>query len=127
MKDQNLITKAEMEVLRAVMEHQPATVRTIADVLGERKGVARTTVLTLMERLRSKGQLSREEVGGINHYSATRSSQEVFSGAVNEFVNTTLGGSVSPFFAYLVETGQLSKDEIESLERLAKKLEEENR
>ena len=56
----------ELDLLRYVTEHSPITVREAAESYGRDRGLARTTVLTMMERLRSKGYLTRTEVDGVN-------------------------------------------------------------
>jgi predicted transcriptional regulator len=39
-------------------------------------------------------------------------------GLVADFVRRSLGGSLSPFVSYLVDSGELSKDEVEQLKKL---------
>jgi hypothetical protein len=41
---------------------------------------------------------------------------------VEDFVEKTLGGSITPFVAYLDESGDLTEEEIAQLHRLAAKL-----
>ena len=41
---------------------------------------------------------------------------------VRSFVEKTLDGSVSPFVSYLVESGEVSDEELAELERLVAKL-----
>ena len=62
--------KGELEVLRLVRENHPVTVREVAQRVAESGGQARTTTLTVMERLRSKGYLRRRKVDGVNQYTA---------------------------------------------------------
>jgi predicted transcriptional regulator len=51
------IGRAELEVLRYVQDHHPASVRQVAEHFAESKGHVRTTILTVLERLRKKGYL----------------------------------------------------------------------
>ncbi|AIE86611.1 putative transcriptional regulator [Fimbriimonas ginsengisoli Gsoil 348] len=104
-----------MEVVR---ERAPITVGEMAKAFGEPRGLARTTVLTMMERLRSKGFLQRSKEGGVFHYSPKRDSEEAMKGLVADFVRRSLGGSLSPFVSYLVDSGELSSTEQEQLRRL---------
>ena len=48
-----------------------ATVAEVVERFGQPRGLARSTVLTMMERLRKKGHLSRQQVDGVYRY-ATR-------------------------------------------------------
>jgi predicted transcriptional regulator len=93
-----------------------------AEEWGRERGLARSTVLTMMERLRAKGHLDRRRVGGVFRYSSRASKAEVLRGAVESFVDRTLGGSVSPFVAYLAETTEVSAEELAELEGVVAKL-----
>ncbi len=52
---------------------------------------------------------------GVFRYRARTSSSELLRQAVSRFVEKSLGGSVTPFVAYLSETGKLSQSELEEL------------
>ncbi|OPZ64659.1 MAG: Penicillinase repressor [Firmicutes bacterium ADurb.Bin506] len=112
----------ELDLLRYVTEHSPITVREAAESYGRDRGLARTTVLTMMERLRSKGYLTRTEVDGVNKYSPCLTSSKLMQGLVRDFVRNTLGGTLSPFVAYLAEDAEVSPDELDDLKRLVEEL-----
>jgi len=113
----------ELALLRYVAEEGPVSVGRVAEGFGTPRGLARSTVLTMMERLRQKGHLNREQAdGGIYQYSSPLPSGEVMRGAVQSFVEKTLSGSVSPFVAYLTETAEVSESELSELEELVARL-----
>ncbi len=112
----------ELMLLRDVAEAGPSTVGEVAERFGEPRGLARSTVLTMMERLRQKGHLEREQVEGVYRYSTLVSEGDLLRGAVRTFVEKTLAGSVSPFVTYLTETGEVSDDELARLEDLVARL-----
>jgi predicted transcriptional regulator len=116
--------RAEFQILQYVIEHQPATMRAAADHFARESGLARTTVLTVVERLRQKGFLSRKRVAGIYHYSAKVPRADVLHSLVGEFVETTLGGSLSPFVAYLSRNANVSAAELDELKRLVRDLDQ---
>lgn len=116
----------EMEVLRFVSEKEPVTVRDVAQYFEVEKKLARTTVLTVMERLRKKGFLSRQKDLGVFVYSAKFQTRDVLTSKVTDFVQKTLGGSVSPLLRYFLDSKQLSKDEVEQLKALVAKFEDGN-
>src|SRR5215469_287212 len=91
----------ELDVLRYIADHHPITVREVAAHFAETSGQARTTVLTVMERLRSKGYLARRRADGAHQYRPKISKAELLDGLVGDFVEGVLGGSISPFIAYL--------------------------
>ena len=115
----------ELEVLRYVTANAPVTVGEVAGGFGEPRQLARTTILTVMERLRRKGYLTRARDGGAYRYSPSVPQAEVLKGLVHQFVEKTLGGSLSPFVAYLAETRDLSDDELATLRKLVEDMPEE--
>ncbi len=115
---------AESEVLRYVAEHQPISVRAVADYFAEERGLTKTTLLNVMERLREKGFLTREMREGIFHYSPTQSQASVLTGQVANFVESMLGGSLEPFAAYLAEKETITDAELARLKEIIQKLEE---
>jgi predicted transcriptional regulator len=112
----------ELAILRYVAEQGPVSVGQVAEGFGTPRGLARSTVLTMMERLRQKGHLDREQADGVYRYSSPLPSGEVLRGAVRSFVERTLSGSVSPFVAYLTETAEVSDTELAELEELVARL-----
>lgn len=107
----------ELDVLRFVAEHAPISAPEVAERFGEAQGLARTTVVTLMERLRKKGYLTRQRNQGLYRYAPRVPQAEVLQGLVRDFIERTLGGSVSPVFAYLTRARELSDAEIAELEQ----------
>jgi predicted transcriptional regulator len=112
----------ELELLRYVAERAPVTAREVVEGFGLERGLARTTVLTVIERLREKGYLTRRRRQGVYQYSPRVPLPDVMQGVVKRFVETTLGGSVSPVVAYLTGSRRLSNEELAALERLVEEL-----
>ena len=113
----------ELAVLQYLADHHPITVREVATHFAETSGQARTTLLTVMERLRAKGYLKRRKTAGVHRYSPTVAIAALLERLVGDFVDDVLGGSVSPFVAYLSRSSHLSDDEARSLARLLKGIE----
>jgi predicted transcriptional regulator len=122
-RNRETIGREEMQVLRYVADRHPVSVREVADHVAATSGKARTTVLTVMERLREKGYLVRRRKGGVYLYSPKRSQADVLRNLVADFVREALGGSVSPFVAYLAEEANLNDGEVRELARLVADLE----
>jgi predicted transcriptional regulator len=114
----------QLEVLRYIQDHHPATVRQVAEHLQATRGLTRTTALNVMERLREKGYLQRELVQGVYHYSPAQTKAQLMKGLVRNFVQQTLGGSIEPFVAYLADEARLSDEEVARLRERLRALEE---
>ena len=112
----------ELALLHYLAEHEPASVGEVATGFGEARGLARSTVLTMMERLRGKGYLRRRQGGGVYRYSTATGPGEAMRQAVDQFVEKTLAGSVSPFVAWMSEKAEVSDNELAELEALVNQL-----
>lgn len=123
---QESIGQEELAILQFIQENYPATVREVADHFSE-SGKARTTILTVMERLRQKRFLTRKKVGNAFCYSPQIEREAVLHSLVGDFVNNMLGGSVSPFMAYMSQSKNLSDEELSELKRLVRELSKERK
>ncbi len=117
----------EMALLRFVSDAGRATVGQAAEGFGQRRGLARSTVLTMMERLRKKGHLMRKLQAGLYHYAPRTAHGVAVREAVRHFVDRTLDGSIAPFVAYLGEREQVSDEELAELQTLLARLERQRR
>lgn len=115
----------EADLLRYVSDRAPISVRDVANDWGTDRGLARTTVLTMMERLRKKGFLNREkgDAGGVLRYSPAQAKTDLLRSLIQDFVQNRLGGSVTPFVAYLAESSDLNESEVAQLRQLVESLE----
>jgi predicted transcriptional regulator len=112
----------ELAVLRHIAEHGPIAVARVAEVFAAEHGLARSTVLTVMERLRRKGHLSRRRLDGVYVYQSALGEPLLMSRALGQFVDRALRGSVSPIAAYLTERGEVSEEELRALKAAVRAL-----
>jgi predicted transcriptional regulator len=117
----------ELSLLRHLSGQGASTVGEVADSFGGPRGLARSTVLTMMERLRQKGYLTRRLIDGVYRYSPKSPTNDVLRWAVRQFVQRTLGGEVSPVVAYLVEDAEVTDEELRELEALVDRLQGQRR
>ncbi|MDE2125514.1 MAG: BlaI/MecI/CopY family transcriptional regulator [Armatimonadetes bacterium] len=124
MRKPGFFSPAEWEVLQFILEANPVAARVVADHFAVEHGWVRTTVLTLIERLTHKGYLVRERSSGVHLYRPSRPAAELMRSVVSDFVEKALGGSVSPFLAYLDGGATVSAEQLAELKQLVKRLEE---
>ena len=127
MADPRGITRSELKILTYINDHHPVTVREVAEHFAENHEYARTTVLTLMERLRSKGHLQRDESQAVHRYAPAVPKADLQRTMVREFVKRALGGSLSPFVAFLSQEARLTPAEIEELRAVLAKMEKHSK
>jgi predicted transcriptional regulator len=119
--------RAELQILQHVTDHPHATVGEVARHFAVTTGLARTTVLTVMERLRRKGYLSRRRKGGVYQYFPRLSKANLLRNLVRDFVEGTLGGSLEPFMAYLAQNAEVSPEQLGELRRLVHDLDQQRK
>lgn len=122
-KKKKTLGRAELEVLQFIVDNHPISVGDVARHFAETAGQARTTIQTVMERLREKGYLARKKKGIVNLYSPRVSKSDLMGHLVSEFVSGVLGGSLSPFVAYLNKQESLNEQELERLKQVVAELE----
>jgi len=127
------IGQAELEILSYIHDHHPVTVRQVADHVAATKGHTRTTVLNVMTRLVRKGYLTRRKsppgspadspaAPGVYTYAPRVPRPELLRTLVGDFVSRALGGSLSPFVAYLAQDARLTDDDLTALRSLVQTL-----
>jgi predicted transcriptional regulator len=114
----------ELALLKELAAQGPLSVAEATERFGAPRGLARSTVLTMLERLRAKGHVRRAARGGVNRYAAAVAPAALVEHAVESFVEKTLGGSVTPLVAFLAERGEVSDQERAELGRLLERLAE---
>lgn len=117
----------ELALLRDLGTGGAATVAEVVERFGQPRGLARSTVLTMMERLRKKGHLTRQQVDGVYRYLPHTAPADAVQHAVAAFVDRTLNGSVTPFVTFLSESHEVSDQELAELEDLVARLQDERR
>lgn len=122
MQERHTVGDRELDLLRWLEEAGGASVGEAAERYGVERGLARSTVLTMMERLRGKRLLRRREVDGVYRYAVAVPASELARRAVQQFVDDTLGGSLTPFVSYLAERESIDAAQMAELEQLLAKL-----
>ena len=117
----------ELECLLYLAQHGPLTTAALWEGFGAPRALARTTVLTVLERLRQKGHVGRKREDGVYVYRALEGHVETMRRSVGQFVDRALGGSISPFAAYLSERTSVSDEELAELNRAVRALSERKR
>jgi predicted transcriptional regulator len=117
------LTDAELEIMHVVWELDDATVREVHERLNQRRALAYTTVMTMMNILEEKGHLTRHKQGRAYRYEPVRPKSQVISGMVDDFVGKVFDGSARPLVLGLVKDRKLSEKDLEEIARLIKEVE----
>ena len=121
--DDNTIGRQEWVIMRYIADHHPIGVREVAEYMAAERGLARTSVQTVMEKLREKKFLKRKRDGRRWVYFPREEKSTLLRGFVRDFYENTLDGALSPFVAYLSEETQVTDDQLNELKQLVRNLE----
>ncbi len=115
------LTKLELEVMEAVWALGSGSVREIQEQLPERKRPAYTTVQTIIYRLEEKGAVRRvKKIGNAHIFEPLVTRKAAHNRLIDDLLHVF--GSPRMLMAQLVETGQLTLEDIRSLETAIAKL-----
>ena len=117
------LTRLELEIMGAMWGLGPASVREVQEQLPESKRPAYTTVQTIIYRLEEKGAVRRvKKIGNAHIFEAVVTRKAAHKRLLDELLGV-FGGSPRSLMAQLVETGQLTLQDLRDLERAVAKLE----
>jgi predicted transcriptional regulator len=111
----------ELQIMKFVWDRGRVTVRDVYEAQRERRQVAYTTVMTMMNILTQKGFLKRtpgEDRAYV--YEPARSRQTVMRETVNEFIDRVFGGSANPLMLHLIDK-HLTESDLHELRRVIRK------
>src|SRR5205814_2535148 len=96
-------TKTELDVLQVLWKHGPSTVRFVHDTLNEQKEIVQyTSTLKLMQVMKEKGMLARDESNMKHIYSAAIAEDKVKGNMLGRFVDAMYNGSASSLMMALL-------------------------
>jgi BlaI family transcriptional regulator, penicillinase repressor len=115
------LTKLELQVLEALWQKGPCSVREIQETFSEPDRPAYTTVQTVVYRLERKKVLRCiKRISNANIFEAVISRNEAQGRLINELL-ALLGGRAKLIMAHLVETGDLTLEDVQEVERTMRK------
>src|SRR5260370_38948201 len=94
-KSRTLIEQ-EMEIMKVVWALGSGTVRDVYEALLERRKIAYTTVMTMLNILEDKGHLKKAQGEKADVYRPAKAKQQVIRGMVREVLDRALNGSAQP-------------------------------
>jgi len=116
-------TKTELDVLQVLWANGPSTVRFVHDKLNEQKvAVIYTSTLKLMQVMKEKGMLERDETNMKHIYHTVLEEGKVKGTMLGRFVDSMFNGSPSDLMVALLGNDKTSAAELEKLKELLKNI-----
>lgn len=111
------LTKLELQVLEAFWQKGPCSVREVQETFPEEGRPAYTTVQTVVYRLeRKKALRCVKRISNANIFEAAISRENAQGRLINELL-ALLGGRAKLVMAHLVESGELTLEDIKEAEK----------
>jgi predicted transcriptional regulator len=112
-------TQAEQAVLEALWALQTATIRQLTDRLYANPTASNfSSVQKLLERLEAKGFVKRKRAGSVYLFRALVDRRELIGRRLRAVAESLCDGSLTPLLQHLIETHELTPDELKSLQEL---------
>ena len=116
-------TKSEMDILQVLWTYGPSTVRFINDELNKQKDVAYTSTLKIMQLMHDKGLVLRDSSAMTHIYVAGVKEEPTKQAMLKRFVDSIFNGSSSKLMVQLLGNKKATKEELNVLKNLVKKME----
>ena len=116
------LTKLELQIMDALWTHGASSVREIQERFPEKDRPAYTTVQTMVYRLETKKAVRRvKKIGNAHIFEAAISRRAAQRRLVDELLSF-FGGRTQPVMAHLIESGQLTLEDVQEAEKTLRAL-----
>src|SRR5205809_5324257 len=96
------LTELQLAILRVIWDKGEATVQDIWEALHAERGLAQTTVATMLSRLERRGVVTRRAQSRQYHYRAAVTEREVQHSMVGELTERLFDGDVTALVQHLL-------------------------
>jgi len=121
------LTRLELQIMDALWTHGASSVREIQERFPGKDRPAYTTVQTMVYRLEAKKAVRRvKKIGNAHIFEAAISRNAAQRRLIDELLSF-FGGRSQPLMAHLIESGNLTLDDVKEAEQTLKKLGKKSR
>lgn len=115
------LSELQIAVMRELWSRQEASTAEVAQALADQRGLAHTTVATLLTRLEKRGVVAARRDGRQLVYRALVSEEQVRRSMVAGLLGSVFGGDAPALVSHLVRESELGADDLERIKRLLAK------
>lgn len=123
MPDRHQLTELQLAILRIIWDKGEATVQEIWEALHAERGLAQTTIATVMSRLERRGVVTRRARSRQYHYRAAVTEQEVQHSMVGELTERLFDGDVTALVQHLLSGEDVSPGDIAKIRAMIARVE----
>ena len=116
------LTRLELRIMEALWNQGASSIREIQEAFPERDRPAYTTVQTMVYRLEGKKAIRRvKKIGNAHIFEAVISRNAAQRRLIDELLSF-FGGRTQPVMAHLIESGQLTLEDVQEAEQTLRRL-----
>jgi BlaI family transcriptional regulator, penicillinase repressor len=116
------LTRPEMQIMDALWKLGAVSVREIQEALPPKDRLAYTTVQTMVYRLETKGAVRRvKKIGNAHIFEASVTRATAHRRLIDELL-VFFGGSSQPVMAHLIDSGNLTLEDVKDAEKTLRRL-----
>lgn len=119
-KKQENLGELELEVMKILWDRGRSSVLQVSEKLCKQKGYARTTILTVIQRLHKKGFLKRKKEDGVYRYEPAHKRHQVMGNLLNQFIDRVFDGSSASLVQQLAGA-KMSDEELNQIKTILDK------
>jgi predicted transcriptional regulator len=112
------LTGAEWAIIKAVWDAEPCTAPAIREKLFKQTGWTYSTVRTLMDRMVAKGLLAAAKERNVTLYRSAVTKAQAQRGELLYALKHAFNGALTPMVQCLLDTGDVSRDELDKIKQL---------
>ena len=114
------VTEAEWKIMEVLWDHSPRTMTEITAILEPTTGWTRHTVITLLKRMLEKGSISMDDSERAKKYTPLITREEASTEETHKLLSHIFKGKASLLVNHLVDSGDLSEDDLQQILALMK-------
>jgi BlaI family transcriptional regulator, penicillinase repressor len=123
MPGRHQLTELQLAILRVLWDRSEATVQEIWEALHAERGLAQTTVATMLSRLERRGVVTRRAESRQYHYRAAVTEREVQHSMVGELTERLFDGDVTALVQHLLTGEDVSPGDIAKIRDMIERVE----
>jgi predicted transcriptional regulator len=116
------LSPLELQIMEALWTHGALSVREVQEQFPEAARPAYTTVQTTIYRLEAKKAVRRAKKIGNAHIFQALVTRQASQGRLIDELLRQFGGRMQPVMAHLIETGNLTLEDVQEAERLLREM-----
>lgn len=111
-------TDVELKILGVLWQHGPCTVRQVHEALAAERDTGYSTTLKMMQVMRGKGLVTRDELVRPQLYQAAETREQTQLQMLDDLAQRAFGGSAAKLVMRMLSADRVSPEELGQMQKL---------